>query len=429
MTRGAGGSAGTTTNDAGAASGPLYLGLSPLAPGEGFQVRTIGADVPVGQEIEYCEVAQLPGNPGELYWVNDIELGNGQGSHHLLMSAAIPGSPAEQKIKELKIGDHVSCISAQVAFGEVGLPTEAGVQTRHDRFKMPKGVGAKYYGGQYLIFDYHFLNTSSDTIHALSAANLRITDAASITHEAAQFEWANYTINTPAHSSQAFTAECHMKKDVMVATLLRHTHKLGTNFDVWFAGGAHDGEHIWTSTDWESETQFTFPEPLLVKAGEGFRFQCGFTNPGTKALRFGTSTADEMCILFGAMWEAQSGGGLDGNTECDVIWNDAKGIGHPADEAGGVPKPDLVSSLSCSLLAGSDTDCKKCLCSECGTPALACAADTDCVAGLTCFASCATGEDCAAKCEPTLQQHPSAIGLLQQAKFCLKANCSACPVQ
>jgi hypothetical protein len=427
-----------TGGAAGAARADSYLGLEPIDPSQGFQVRSVGADIAANTEVEYCEVAQLPGSPDDVYWVNDTELANGKGSHHLIISVADPGGAAEQRIKLLKVGDRVPCNAAQIAFGEAGLTSVGGIQQPYDRFVLPDGVGRKYLGAQYLIFDYHFLNSTSQTIHARSAINFHTTDGSKIKHIASSFSFFNYTIATPPHSSQAFTGECRLKHDVMVGGLARHTHKFGTNFDVWFAGGARDGEHIWTSEHWEEDTQYEFPMPTLVKTGEGFRFQCGYTNPGESSLRFGTSTRDEMCILFGSMWAAKDGEQVD-TSECDISWIDDQGIGHPADEAGGVPKAPLLTAATCELFTGAATDCEKCTCESCGAPSVGCSLDADCSAVLKCYADCAAGAasgtsheemamNCVSKCSDSMQEHSSAVGLLQQARLCRNTMCSMCPL-
>src|SRR5688572_20782492 len=49
-----------------------YLGLT--MPAQGFQIRSIGADIEPGEEREYCEVAQLPGAPIDEYYVSSMEL-------------------------------------------------------------------------------------------------------------------------------------------------------------------------------------------------------------------------------------------------------------------------------------------------------------------------------------------------------------------
>ena len=79
--------------------------------------------------------------------------------------------------------------------------------------------------------------------------------------------------------------------------VVRHTHQWGTDFNVWFAGGERDGEHIFLSEDYE-DTIHSFEEPVLVKAGEGFTFSCAYRNTEDYTLNFGLKASDEMCILF-----------------------------------------------------------------------------------------------------------------------------------
>jgi hypothetical protein len=46
------------------------------APKSGFQVRSHGAEVQPGEDVEYCEVARLPGEAADEYYVNRVELAN-----------------------------------------------------------------------------------------------------------------------------------------------------------------------------------------------------------------------------------------------------------------------------------------------------------------------------------------------------------------
>src|SRR5205814_2125335 len=115
----------------------------------------------------------------------------------------------------------------------------------------------------------------------------------------------DFTIDTPPHKTASFTGECHYTQDVNVASITRHTHRWGTDYSVWFSGGARDGEHIWTSHNFEEDTNHPFDAPLLMKAGEGFRFECNYDNPESHDLRFGPNATDEMCILFSIAWEAE----------------------------------------------------------------------------------------------------------------------------
>jgi hypothetical protein len=397
-----------------------YLGLE--TPANGFQIRSLGTDIPVGMDLEFCEVAQLPGAPSDTYHVNRFEFGNGTNSHHLIVMAATPGGPAEAKLAALGVGNSVPCLSAESAFGEMGFEGVGGSQQPYVALEYPEGVGRVYHGGQYVVFDYHYLNTSQETVQARSAVNFHVVEASSITNIADGFAFSNLTIDTPPGQRGSFKAQCHFETDLMVSGVARHTHRWGTTFSVKHLGGARDGQVFWTSEDWEHDTGYSFEQPLLIKAGEGFEFQCDYQNTTDKRLRFGTSATDEMCILFGTAWGATPGQSFD-TSGCQAVWVDSAGMGHPADEAGGFPAPTATETQLC--LGGQPqpvTECAQCQCDACGAPIVECAVDTECRAALECLGTC-TGDDCAQRC---IDPHSSGLGLLSQMQDCIDSRCTAC---
>jgi len=258
---------------------PTPTGLDDLPlPTDGFQVRSLGADINPGEDVEYCEVTELPGTD-ETYYVGEFELANGPHSHHLVVATAQPGSDADTELRTMNVGDKVVCNGANLQFPEDGLTFLGSAQTPYLLRSFPKGVGMVLHGGQRAVFDYHYLNVSEDVIHAESAFNVHLVDAATVKHIATAFSFFNFTVDVPALSTQTFTAECHFDNDLMLASLVRHTHQQGRDFSVWNSGGAKDGQFIWTSHDWKNEPGYDFPEPSLVKSGEGFKFSCTFENP------------------------------------------------------------------------------------------------------------------------------------------------------
>jgi len=184
---------------------------------------------------------------------------------------------------------------------------------------------------------------------------------------------------------------------------------------------------VWTSHDWEHELFHEFAEPLLFKAGEGFKFACSFRNEGSKPLRFGIRSTDEMCILAGGVWSPTPGVEV-APEECVVTWNDAQGMGHDADENGGFPAADPADALSChagsfgiSFLEG----CLGCICDSCATIMARCDADADCKPLLDCTSSCMGLEKlaCNEKCEPMMFEHSSAVGMISQVRECIRSQC------
>ncbi|MCG3166164.1 MAG: hypothetical protein POELPBGB_01940 [Bacteroidia bacterium] len=94
-------------------------------------------------------------------------------------------------------------------------------------------------------------------------------------------------------------------------SMMAHTHKLGTGYDVWMRTANGDkGDHIYNGLynvdytfnqgyyDWAHPPFRTF-EPLLeVDLTEGLIHEATFNNPGPDTVGFGLSTADEMYVTY-----------------------------------------------------------------------------------------------------------------------------------
>ena len=268
-----------------------------LAPPEnGFQVTNVGTTIEAGQDIEYCEIVQIPGDSSDTYYVNKFESSMTTGSHHLIVNAIEPGSATEASVTA---GDRQLC-QGPGGFGGDTVPV-TGSQHPYNLNEFPPGVGRVYTGGQYLVFNYHYLNATDGPLQARATINFHTVDEAQVQYIANDFGFYNFGINTPAGQTASFQAECTVSRDVMLYKLTRHTHRWGTDFNVWYAGGPNDGELVFTTASYE-DTQHLFDQPIEVKAGEGFRFECNYTNTESYPLVFGLKASDEMCILFGTYW-------------------------------------------------------------------------------------------------------------------------------
>lgn len=408
-----------------------YLGLA--APQPGFRLATLGHEVAPESELELCEVAEVPGAPGQVFDIAAIELANAPGSHHLIVSMAAPGSAAERQLRAHSVGEQLPCIGAQSEFGQAGISVLASIQTRYGRSTLPDGVGQRVYGGQRLVFDYHYFNLGKQPVMARSALSAHTLPTGAPITPISSLAFTNMTIDVPPGAERTFTGVCTLRQDAMLSGLARHTHQYGTDFSVWFEGGAHHGQHVWTSTDWEHDFSFQFPEPLLLRAGEGFKFACSFGNPGAAPLRFGIRASDEMCILGAAIWSPVPQVQLT-SEECVITWVDAQGLGHDADAAGGFPAAEPLDALAChagSLGLSFVDGCLGCLCDACGSIVARCNADADCKALLECTSGCTQlgSTRCQEQCEPQMLEHSSAVGMITQVGECIRAGCGgACDV-
>lgn len=302
---GQGGAAAVTSSGAGAGSstgvGGEGGGMAECPAGElclpepeqGFQIRSAGETIQPGQDVEYCEVVKLPGDPSDTYYVKRFEAQMTQHSHHLIVVAAVPGSETEANMSE---GDKVPCFTA-TTYGEEIIPV-TGSQQPYREESFPTDVGRVFQGGQLLVFDYHYLNTTTEPLQARAAVNFHTVDASEVKRVAQDFGMFNLSINTLPGATSSFTKSCTFSQDVMVHKLTRHTHQWGTDFEVTQVGGDADGEHVFTSNHYE-DVDHLFDEPVLMKAGTGYEFTCTFKNTTDKPLTFGVKATDEMCILFG----------------------------------------------------------------------------------------------------------------------------------
>jgi hypothetical protein len=271
------------------------------APSDGFQIVSQGTHIEAGQDVEYCEVVELPGGADDVYHVTAFESQMTQGSHHLIVSAIEPDTDTAANAD---VGMRMPCSGPDVFGGEL-LPV-TGSQQAYNSEVFPDGVGQIYQGGQKIVFDYHYFNTSAAPIEARAAVNFHTVDASQVTRLGHGFGFYNLGIDIPPGASKGFDAECMFSQDIVVHKLTRHTHRWGTDFSVWFAGGDRDGEHIFTSPDYET-VAFPFDEPVLMPAGTGFRFRCDYQNTEDHTLKFGLRASDEMCILFGGWFVPNEG--------------------------------------------------------------------------------------------------------------------------
>ena len=158
-----------------------YLGL--IAPANGFQIRSIGVDIAPGEEREYCEVARLPGAPTDEYFVSSMELANGKSSHHLALAVAAHGTWPLREVEAVGVGNRIECPGPALVFGD-GIELIATIQTHYGVETLPAGVARKHYGGDFVVFDYHYANPGVESLQARSAVNFHVIDPAKVEHVA-----------------------------------------------------------------------------------------------------------------------------------------------------------------------------------------------------------------------------------------------------
>ncbi|HEX4341628.1 MAG TPA: hypothetical protein VH062_37215 [Polyangiaceae bacterium] len=242
-----------------------------------------GFDIPPGGETFQCQNFENP--YGRDVAVLSSEAFMTVGSHHMFLFL----ESTNEK------GPLVPC--SGLSFGTyVHL-----AQKSESRIDYPPGVGMIVHGSSGFQIMVHYLNSSSDPIHAVVAATLHATEPANVAIHAGQIFANTLSVSIPPRSMTTVTHSCGIPKDVNLFTAASHMHSHG----VHYIARDSDGQLLYETKDWAEPEPWTFTPPRLLKAGSTIDVSCDYDNETDQALSFGESAAtNEMCIFVGGYYPA-----------------------------------------------------------------------------------------------------------------------------
>lgn len=266
---------GGTTGDSGAPAAPFTATLV-----------TDAFDVPAGEEYFRC---QNFANPfGRDIAVLSTESFMTAGSHHMfvfLKPGAEDGSLEECGGLEFSDNIHLS-------------------QRSQQRTDYPPGVGRFVSAGQGFRVQIHYLNVSTETVHAEIAATIRGTEPEAVPVHASGIFINTFGINVDPLSNGSADNHCTVPKDVNVFTAASHMHKHG----VHFVARDDEGQLLYETNEWAEPEPWLFKPPRQLKAGTSIHIHCDYKNDSSVNLSFGESAAsNEMCIFAGSYFPAADG--------------------------------------------------------------------------------------------------------------------------
>jgi Copper type II ascorbate-dependent monooxygenase, C-terminal domain len=280
-------------------------------PRHGFQMRMTSFVVQPGADREGCEYAVAPNRrPMD---VAGFELNVTPGAHHFVLW--------EYLGKDQSSTDFWTGI--QYAPGCVGLgPQDAFVSNANlfgmvssatKRIRFPPGVAVRLEPHAIVYPNLHLHNYTAAPIAAQAVFNLIPARPGSVQHHAQAFTIGSWDINIPAQGTASLTGEWHAPANMNLVQISTHQHHRGTRMtvDQIDAAGNDVGELV-TSPDWEhpSVTWYTTAKP--IRAGEGLRFTCEWSNPDDHPVHFGVTTEDEMCFVGGYFYPDDDGATVSG---------------------------------------------------------------------------------------------------------------------
>ena len=301
---------------------------APPPPGQGYQLHLPPFKIEPGTEREIFYATQIRdenGLPvdGDIF-INKVEIFYPSGSHHfILYRLTEEGIKKDKDIREIGVVPNIGVNPADAnkyreldtadpqALGNFGIDRlfVVGTQTDDTVFEFPDGVALRLPGDTVYDLNSHYINLLGDEVlHGETYVNLWTIPEEEVRYEAVEIFVSNREINVPPGATRVATMDWYIEDElerrghapdtaVNVFLLTSHMHRHGELFEI---NQMSTGELLHRSVAYD-DAPITLYEPRVVlESDDGLTFRCTHNNYDTIVpLRFGLSSEDEMCIIFG----------------------------------------------------------------------------------------------------------------------------------
>ena len=299
---------------------------APPPPGQGYQLHLPPFKIDPGTEREIFYATQIQdanGQPveGDIF-INKVEIFYPSGSHHFILYrlteeglingipeiGVVPGigvNPADMnKYRELDTAD-------PQALGNFGIDRlfVVGTQTDDTVFDFPDGVALRLPGDTVYDLNSHYINLLGDEVLlGETYVNLWTIPEEEVRYEAVEIFVSNREINVPPGVTRVAKMDWLIVDElerrghapdtaVNVFLLTSHMHRHGELFEI---NKISTGELLHRSVAYDDAPVTLYEPRVVLESDDGLTFYCTHNNYDTDApLRFGLSSEDEMCIIFG----------------------------------------------------------------------------------------------------------------------------------
>ncbi|MDC3959232.1 hypothetical protein KEG38_35590 [Polyangium jinanense] len=276
--------------------------LAPPEAGKGVQFKMVTKLDP-GTEAEHCMFVKAP---AEGLFVNRDEVRYSKGSHHfLLFQTSYDDIPTQKEDGTVVDTSGVFDCSDGATDGWEVEKLVAGSQNADgdSMLRFPQGVAMKVRPGAVLLMNAHYINASMNVIEPEVRVNLYTIPEAEVKTEGDILFIYNPFIYVGAQAEGRARMRCPVHTDITIANVQSHMHARGVGYAASIVGQA---DPFYTSTQWENVAVKDFGEGLQVKAGEWFDYWCDYSNAETRDVFEGPRSTDEMCMLLGSYYPADS---------------------------------------------------------------------------------------------------------------------------
>jgi hypothetical protein len=281
----------------------VFVALPP--PASGVQLRVDAFQVNPNFERELF-VYRRVNNAAEIY-VNRVETRMRASSHHFVLYTFQPTIPtflvpSFDAVRDIRNTDGSLNL---INLLPMGFHTFfAGAATSNSDYTFPPGVAMRVPAGAAFDLNTHYVNRTSVPLTGEVHANLHTVPLSGVQHVAQTLNMGNQDIVLPPKTRTTMTKTfINQGATMTVFMLTSHVHERGERFVIKLAGGARNGEVVYTSTDWQHPEITTYAAPIVLRNGEGLTSEVTWNNTTDRTIRFGLTSVDEMGIIFGYFYQ------------------------------------------------------------------------------------------------------------------------------
>ncbi len=251
-----------------------------------------------GKEVTKCTLKRLD-NVDPIF-VTGLKTKLAKGSHHLIVYKS---DETEEQAEPF------DCIPFTEGLIGGTFPLII-TQMTEEHLEFPNGIAMKLEPNQMIRIEAHFLNYFPEDIVAHADVSFETIKEADVVAEANMLFYGTPDFSVKANAvTQTPWNRLSQWENTNVFALTGHTHKLGTNVEVYKTSGEDDdGDEIYPleeTFNWAEAPVIQYDPPLSFKKGDGFRYRCTWDNPTNKNVTFGESANAEMCFFWAYYYPSQ----------------------------------------------------------------------------------------------------------------------------
>lgn len=271
--------------------------FTPLPPPtQGIQVHLPPFTVRPGNEREVFYFTRLSNTDTLL--ISRIEIKMRPGSHHFIFYRY---NLNDLPLNEFRDLDR-NTVNIEMGWRFLNRQFFTGAQAPYFTYQLPDNVVIILNPNQGIDLNSHYVNTGITSFTGEVYVNL-YTTARTESTRIAQVLFDNYNVVLPPQQTTTLHYTTTYNRQRRVLTLSSHTHKRGQSFKIFLVGGPDHGQLVYENYSWDHPAIRTYTPPLFFDAGWGYRLEATYNNETTHEIRFGFSSEDEMCIVFGYYYE------------------------------------------------------------------------------------------------------------------------------